>query len=110
MSATRLVVSCPVCAYADAHGSWPPGHIGTHCRGCHRSWASTAQAHCSKCHEQFASVGVADTHWTKRGHVHPATVPKLERHDEAHGAVWRTATITPRSDFLRRSKQMAGTP
>jgi hypothetical protein len=103
-------MTCPVCAFADAHAFWPPNHPGTHCRGCHRSWASRSQAHCLRCHEQFASPGVADLHWTKRGHADPATVPKLERHDEALGPVWRTATVTPSSDFPRPSKQMAGAP
>jgi uncharacterized paraquat-inducible protein A len=99
---------CEVCAHADAHGSWPPDHHGTHCRGCHRSWPSRAQAHCLRCHEQFASPGVADLHWTKAGHVHPTTVSKLECHDEAYGPVWRTATITPSSASLGRANALAG--
>jgi hypothetical protein len=82
--------ACPVCAYAKAHASWPPSHRGTHCRRCHRSWVSRAQAHCVVCCEQFATDGVAALHWTADGHVHPSLFPKLERRDEALGPVWRT--------------------
>jgi hypothetical protein len=100
---------CLTCAYADRNGSWPTDHHGTHCRTCHRSWVSRAQVHCVLCHENFATHGVADLHWPRAGHVHPSEVPKLDRHDEANGPVWRTAqigTITPSSDFFRRSRAL----
>ena len=62
--------SCPVCAYADEDGWWGPAHHGTHCRGCHRSWTSLAQAHCVTCHQQFVSATVADRHMSPH-HVDP---------------------------------------
>jgi hypothetical protein len=83
-----LPTDCDVCAHADAH-AWI-GQDGAHCRGCHRSWTSTAQAHCVICHEHFATNGVADLHWREGSHVHPSQVARLQCFDEAHGPVWRT--------------------
>jgi hypothetical protein len=68
---------CAVCAYADAHGSWPTDHAGTHCRVCHRSWASTAQAHCTVCHAHFVANGVAGLHWRNGRHLDPSEVAGL---------------------------------
>lgn len=68
---------CPVCAYAVEHGWWGPGHQGTHCRSCHRSWTSTAQAHCVVCCAHFVTDGVAGMHWRGGHHVDPATVEGL---------------------------------
>lgn len=53
---------CGVCAYADEHGWWGPGHRGTHCRVCHRSWTSLTSSHCTVCHRHFGSDVAADAH------------------------------------------------
>ena len=85
--------TCEICAYATEYHRWPM--TGTHCGDCHRSWISTAQAHCMVCRQQFASNSVADLHWREpKGqppvHIDPSTIPRLELHDEAMGAVWRS--------------------
>ncbi len=84
---------CAPCAYADEHGWWGPGHPGTHCRSCHRSWAGLARAHCMVCHETFSTTGVANRHWS-RGvrHRDPETVPAIRRCDDG---IWRTAKERP---------------
>ena len=68
---------CAVCTYADRHGWWGPDHPGTHCRACHRSWTSTAQAHCVVCHAHFTADSAAKKHWIKGQHRDPATVRGL---------------------------------
>lgn len=72
-----MTTTCAPCAYAAAHGWWGPDHPGTHCRGCHRSWTSTAQAHCTVCHGHFTSDGVAELHWRDGRHRDPAIVKVL---------------------------------
>jgi hypothetical protein len=70
-----MITTCPTCSYADQHGWW--GHQGTHCRGCHRSWTSTAQAHCAVCCVHFTSDSAAERHWVKGRHADPATIDGL---------------------------------
>ena len=85
-------VVCDICLYADRVGCWPPGHEGTHCRGCHKSWRSLAWAHCTVCHETFRSNGISDLHWVKgRGHVHPTQLPDRLRIDDKH--VWHSSSM-----------------
>jgi hypothetical protein len=83
------LLTCAACVHAAAHGWWGPGVRGTHCPECHRSWSSPVQVHCVVCHEQFATDNVARLHWTRTGHVHPATVDRLAPHHERDGVVWR---------------------
>ena len=73
----RPAEPCSICAYADRHGWWGPGHRGTHCRGCHRSWTSTREAHCVVCHAHFSADSAAERHWVKGQHRDPATVEGL---------------------------------
>ena len=84
---TTTPSACLVCAFATKHGHWPMK--GTHCRDCHRSWTSHAQAHCVRCHEQFASNGTAERHWGRGGEHRDPVVAGLVAHDEAYGTVWR---------------------
>lgn len=77
---------CAACAHAQAHGSW--GQAGTHCRKCHLSWTSTAQAHCTVCCGHFASNGTADHHWRKGEHVAPASVEGLHL---GRDGIWSTS-------------------
>jgi len=83
---------CAVCSYADEHGWWGPGHKGTHCRDCHRSWTGTAKAHCTLCHETFSTNGVADLHWLRGVHHEPCTVKALRQGDDG---TWHTAGERP---------------
>lgn len=88
--------TCAPCAHAAEHGWWGPDHPGTHCRDCHRSWTSLAQAHCVTCHQQFVSALVADSHWCD-GHGQ-------RRHaagcDGAHGRPWSPRHLDPASAGL----------
>lgn len=84
-------MTCAVCEYARVHGEWPPDHKGTHCEGCHRSWASTAQSHCSECHRHFGSDKAGDAHRIYlRGAKEPACRdPKgFDRWETPDGPVW----------------------
>lgn len=56
------MTGCETCTYAGEHGWWGPDHRGTHCRGCHRSWAALAQSHCTDCHRHFGSNEAGDAH------------------------------------------------
>ena len=118
---TAPVDSCQTCAYADAHGWWGPGHQGTHCRGCHRSWTSRTQAHCVACHCHFSSANAAELHfcdgrgqrhrrwcdgrhgrpWAPR-HVEPAVVPGLYQDPEG---TWSTSPT--RDPEALRARAMA---
>ncbi len=82
-----MMTDCPICAHARAHGAW--GQPGTHCRECHRSWTSTAQAHCTACHQQFGSNRIAEMHWVRGEHRDPRRVASLAVCDETYGSVWR---------------------
>ena len=73
----RPAEPCETCAYADAHGWWGPGHQGTHCRGCHRSWTSRREAHCTVCHGHFIGDSAAELHWRHGQHRDPASVKGL---------------------------------
>lgn len=58
---------CDVCSYAKKHACWPPGHKGTHCNHCHRSWTGLLEQHCVGCHEHFANITLADLHRGPQG-------------------------------------------
>ncbi len=78
-----MTATCKTCTYADEHGWWGPGHRGTHCRGCHRSWTSTRETHCAVCHAHFTGDGPAELHWCDgRGDLHRAWC------DGQHGRPW----------------------
>jgi hypothetical protein len=83
-----MTAICKTCAYADQHGWWGPDHAGTHCRGCHRSWTSTAQAHCTICHATFTANGPAELHWPRGRHADPAIIDELHRGPDD---VWSTS-------------------
>lgn len=78
-------MNCPTCSYAEGNGWWGPGHAGTHCQGCHRSWTSKAQSHCSECCRHFGSDSAGDAHRRGDRCVDPAGV---ERFDTADGLIW----------------------
>lgn len=85
---------CSTCDYADRHGWFGPGHRGTHCRGCHRSWTGLKEAHCRRCHRHFSTPNNFDLHLTPKGCAEPgdlrskAGVPLLRPVERASGAVW----------------------
>lgn len=91
-------MTCPVCAFADEHGWWGPGHRGTHCRDCHRSWTALKEAHCTACHEHFSTDAHAQSHRGPNGSCrHPSAVlrttaqgnrPRLRLVDRGTGPVW----------------------
>lgn len=91
-------MSCDVCAHALAHGWWGPGVKGTHCIGCHRSWAGKREAHCADCHAHFSADSVADRH--RKGDrcltrdemaiTHTDSgVPVFRRDTTKNGEIWR---------------------
>ncbi len=95
---TTTESTCPTCTHADKHGWWGPGHAGTHCRGCHRSWTSKAQAHCTICHGHFVTDGVAELHWRGYTHLDPADAGLHLGPD----AIWSTsATRDPSATAAR---------
>jgi hypothetical protein len=53
---------CQPCDHAAREGWWGPGHRGTHCQDCHRSWTGYAEAHCAECHLHFSTDHVAAAH------------------------------------------------
>lgn len=75
------MTTCPTCA---EHGRWPQGHIGTHCRECHDSWAGNG-AHTMCCHRTFSSNNAADAHLRRGICTDPATLPGFELITRAHG-------------------------
>ena len=85
--------ACATCAFADTHGWWGPGHAGTHCRRCHLSWASTAQAHCVVCCAHFTTAAVADRHWCD-GHG-PGERQHSASCDGQHGRPWAPRHLDP---------------
>jgi hypothetical protein len=89
---------CTTCIYAAEHGWW--GAIAparTHCRRCHRFWASLREAHCVRCCRQFASNAAADAHTLTEGCLDPATAlrrdgrPKFVARERRFGPVWSVA-------------------
>lgn len=106
---------CELCTYAAARGSWPPGHRGTHCRRCHRSWTGRRQAHCATCCEHFSADGAFLRHWGgssdaapayEGAHHDPAGI-ELLRQDDA--GVWHHAGEWPgQADGLRAEALKSG--
>jgi hypothetical protein len=102
--------SCPVCAYAAAHGSWPPDHRGTHCPECGRSWAAKRQSHCALCHQSFSADSVGDKHRVDgkcltsdemRERVTNTGKPVFRMDTTRDGVVWRGGqTLTVKPAFL----------
>jgi hypothetical protein len=81
----RYDPACAVCVSATDNAHWPMP--GTHCRDCHRSWTSKAEAHV--CHQHFVTNGVADRHWRAVApgrqpgeHLDPMTVGTIELWDD----------------------------
>lgn len=62
------------------------------CRDCGKPIVGLALAHCTVCHETFRSNGVADEHWSKKGHVDPDTVSRLVRDNNG---IFRRAGTRP---------------
>lgn len=95
------MMDCPVCAFADEHHWW--GRDGTHCRKCHRSWTSRAEAHCTTCCAHFTKPSTAGLHLTARGCQPPEAVmdrekrPKLKLVERSSGPTWARATEFPES-------------
>lgn len=85
---------CATCKHADEHGWWGPDHIGTHCRGCHRSWTGKREAHCLTCHEHFSTPANFDAHLTSHGCRNPWLVKTrtgrklMKPVQRASGRVW----------------------
>jgi hypothetical protein len=94
--------SCPICAYAADHGSWPPDHVGTHCRDCHRSWRGLKEAHCAACHEHFSSPAAFDRHLRHRRMT--VTSPRSHRVENE-----LVTTCIPAADFTK-PRGKAGKP
>jgi hypothetical protein len=103
---------CPLCAFADAHGWW--GREGTHCRGCHRTWAAFGQAHCATCHNHFSTPTAFDRHLAPRGCLDPSEVrtkdgtPRLILRDGPSGPLWGWPDSRAGRDF-RAAKAPRGT-
>ena len=91
---------CSICRHAEDFGSWPTDHRGTHCRVCHRSWASLKESHCMVCHQHFSADSVADLHEpfctsdtaataeAMQNSVRKNGTPIFDTRDRQHGSVW----------------------
>ena len=91
---------CSICRHAEDFGSWPTDHRGTHCRVCHRSWASLKESHCVVCHQHFSADSVADLHEpfctsdsaataeAMQNAVRENGTPIFDTRDRQHGSVW----------------------
>jgi hypothetical protein len=102
-----IAPECVPCAYVAIHHQWgdtlAPGR--SHCRDCHRTWASLIEGHCAVCHHHFANYPAFDAHFDGDEHVDPATVlrlngkPKLTYRTTVFGKTWRLAFYGKRPDF-----------
>jgi len=98
---------CPICAFADTHHWWGPdlAPARSHCRDCHRSWASLVEGHCPTCHEHFANVKAFDAHLLEDGCRPPVEVirkdgrPRLTTRTTRYGVTWRVAFYGTRPEF-----------
>ena len=104
------MTACPVCARSEEHG-WL-GQPGAHCRRCHRSWTSRAEAHCTarledgaRCCAHFSSNSAADHHWLKGRHVDPETIGRLVRRETVHGSTWTDAKAAQRLEKLAAARR-----
>jgi hypothetical protein len=99
--------SCEVCDHARKHSWFGPklAPARSHCRHCHRSWASLVEGHCTICCAHFANVKAFDAHLTEDGCRPPAEVirkdgrPRLTTRTSRYGITWRLAFYGQRPDF-----------
>lgn len=88
--------TCEPCAHAAKHAWWGPSlaPARSHCRDCHRSWASPREGHCTRCHAHFSDVRAFDYHMGEEGCSDPALAqradgrPRLVLKERAFGGVW----------------------
>jgi hypothetical protein len=88
--------SCVVCAHARKHSWWGPAlaPAKSHCRDCHRSWASSREGHCTRCHAHFADVRAFDYHIGEGACNDPSSAaradgrPRLIAKERPFGVVW----------------------
>ena len=102
-----IPLDCSVCEYIRVNhwigNSAAPGR--SHCRVCHRTWASLIEAHCVVCHRHFSKYAAADAHVIDDQHVDPATVMRRDgRRRFTHrttrfGVTWRLAFYGELPDF-----------
>lgn len=97
---------CAPCAHAVLHGWWGPmGSNKTHCRRCHRSWASRLEMHCVTCHRHFANPKACDAHQPGSECQDPMEVlradgqPKFVVLDHGRGPVFKLAFYGTRPTF-----------
>ena len=101
------IQDCSVCKHVDEHGWYGPSikPARSHCRRCHRSWASLVEGHCTMCCEHFANVKAFDAHLLEEGCRPPAEVirkdgrPRLTQRKGPFGITWRLAFYGTRPDF-----------
>lgn len=90
-------MTCEPCVFAVEHGWWGPSVQGTHCGGCHRTWAGWKESHCAGCHESFSSEAVFTIHQRDGRCLSPGELdrlvtearnPVLARKPRQGGSVW----------------------
>jgi hypothetical protein len=98
--ATKETDTCNVCEYANKHAWWGPdlAPARSHCRDCHRSWASLTEGHCAMCCGHFANEKSFDAHLLEEsGCVDPGTLlrrdgrPRFILRERPFGKVWSVA-------------------
>jgi hypothetical protein len=91
---------CGPCTHAVEVGHWGPlpGQARTHCRDCHRSWASARAAHCAVCCAHFVSAAAFDRHQRHGSCLDPRTAERrdgkalfADRARDGADAVWAIA-------------------
>lgn len=100
-------MTCSICTYATQHGSWPPSHRGTHCDGCHRSWAGLREAHCVECHAHFSADSIADKH--RKGYVCLTADEMRQTVSKAGNPVFREV-MTPNGVLWRSAETLRLSP
>jgi hypothetical protein len=90
--------SCSACTHAQEHGWWGPiAPARSHCRKCHRGWASLKEGHCPRCCTHFATPAAFDAHLTTDSCADPSAVtrrdgrPRLICRQRSFGPVWALA-------------------
>lgn len=100
---------CAPCVHAAEHGWW--GDLGsdrTHCKRCHRSWASLREIHCVSCCRHFVNPAACDAHLSAGDApcVDPSDIrrkkdgePKFEIVDRGKGPVFKLKFYGTRPSF-----------
>ena len=104
------MTTCKPCEHSTQHAWWGPDLLPakSHCRSCHRSWASLREGHCTRCCGHFSDGRAFEAHLTEDGCVSPASVVRRDGRDRFVVRARRFGVVWALADYRDRARRPFG--